>query len=391
MLGVPVDASPQHIRKAYRQLQKKYHPDIAGEEGHAMTVLLNEAYRSLMSDHERISQNVSSGINGQFTGSAYSSWNGPDRPQALFVDEVTCIGCRECVFHASNTFHMDEALGCARVKVQYGDDEAKIKVSVDSCPVNCIHWVDREDLAILEFLARPHPRASNGIFGGGWERPSNVFMAANTYKRKLKEKQSAKTDPRVTEETIDQRKARVYADLRIKMGSLWWLWSWMKQFTGIDSSSTKEEKSDHDQNNPRLWETLFSRSSTSELAAFPVDSSNVRKTVGLIKEWANTFASSSEVPLPMPFRVELLENGVQLGFIDGNIECVGSLVVTVEQLGQLPTLSNTGETTHQLPNWFVYVRRQDTTTMHSLPGEGRIVKDLRKHLLGRTALIQHTI
>lgn len=37
-------------------------------------------------------------------------------------------GCRECVHNASNTFMMDEALGCARVKVQYGDDDTKIEV-----------------------------------------------------------------------------------------------------------------------------------------------------------------------------------------------------------------------------------------------------------------------
>ena len=30
--------------------------------------------------------------------------------------------------HACNTFVMDEALACARVKVQYGDDEQKIEV-----------------------------------------------------------------------------------------------------------------------------------------------------------------------------------------------------------------------------------------------------------------------
>lgn len=32
VLGVPVGATPQDIRKAYRKLQKKYHPDIAGEK-----------------------------------------------------------------------------------------------------------------------------------------------------------------------------------------------------------------------------------------------------------------------------------------------------------------------------------------------------------------------
>jgi DnaJ-domain-containing protein 1 len=32
LLGVPVEASSGEIRQAYRNLQKKYHPDIAGKE-----------------------------------------------------------------------------------------------------------------------------------------------------------------------------------------------------------------------------------------------------------------------------------------------------------------------------------------------------------------------
>jgi len=32
VLGVPVSASPEVIRKAYRQLQKIHHPDVAGSE-----------------------------------------------------------------------------------------------------------------------------------------------------------------------------------------------------------------------------------------------------------------------------------------------------------------------------------------------------------------------
>lgn len=48
------------------------------------------------------------------------------------------VGCRECVHHASNTFAIDEALGCARVKVQYGDDETEIQVSATQAQ----HWLE---------------------------------------------------------------------------------------------------------------------------------------------------------------------------------------------------------------------------------------------------------
>ena len=61
-----------------------------------------------------------------------------------------------------------------------------MQVSVDSCPVNCIHWVDREELAVLEFLIQPQPKEGYGVFGGGWERPANVFMAAKAFNKQLK-------------------------------------------------------------------------------------------------------------------------------------------------------------------------------------------------------------
>ena len=47
----------------------------------------------------------------------------------MFNFPHTLAGCRECVHHASNTFFMDEAIGCARVKVQFGDDDQKIEAN----------------------------------------------------------------------------------------------------------------------------------------------------------------------------------------------------------------------------------------------------------------------
>ncbi|RYR54628.1 hypothetical protein Ahy_A06g029935 [Arachis hypogaea] len=133
LLGVSADSNAQEIREAYRKLQKQHHPDIVGQKGHKYTLLLNEAYEVLMKDDlrrkydESINQmRIRLGENNTPLGN--STWKGPLRPQALFVDENACIGCRECVYHASNTFIMDEARGCARVKVQYGDTDQNIEL-----------------------------------------------------------------------------------------------------------------------------------------------------------------------------------------------------------------------------------------------------------------------
>jgi hypothetical protein len=47
--------------------------------------------------------------------------------------------------------------------------------------------VDREELAVLEFLIQPQPKEAYGVFGGGWERPANVFMAAKSFSKQLKQ------------------------------------------------------------------------------------------------------------------------------------------------------------------------------------------------------------
>lgn len=240
MLGVSVEANGQEIKEAYRKLQKKYHPDIAGQKGHKHTLLLNEAYKVLMREDLRKDYDASIGQmrfhfgTNATAGFGCSSWKGPLRPEALFVDENACIGCRECVHHASNTFIMDEATGCARVKVQYGDSDQNIEVSVDSCPVNCIHWVDREELPVLEFLIQPQPKKGYGVFGGGWERPANVFMAAKAFNKQLQQQAAGGTNPRTAqstanEETPAQAEARASASIKIKVERFSIIWNLFKQ------------------------------------------------------------------------------------------------------------------------------------------------------------------
>ncbi|KAK7339559.1 hypothetical protein VNO77_20233 [Canavalia gladiata] len=240
MLGVSVDSNAHEIKEAYRKLQKKYHPDIFGQKGHEYTLMLNKAYKVLMTEDLRRKYDESIGqmrlrFGENNTPLGYSTWKGPLRPQALFVDENACIGCRECVHHSSHTFTMDEALGCARVKVQYGDNDQNIEVSVESCPVNCIHWVETEELPVLEFLIQPQPKDEYGVFGGGWERPANVFTAAESFSKQLKSKAASGHDRSAggtAEESPAQAEARARASAKIKMESFLKIWNWMKETLG---------------------------------------------------------------------------------------------------------------------------------------------------------------
>ena len=72
------------------------------------------------------------------------------REKAIWVDEANCIGCQYCVHVANNTFIVDEDLGRARVIRQNGDTLETVQEAMDTCPVDCMHWVEFEDLERLD-------------------------------------------------------------------------------------------------------------------------------------------------------------------------------------------------------------------------------------------------
>jgi ferredoxin len=74
----------------------------------------------------------------------------PVAARFTYVDEHSCIGCTYCATTARSTFFLEEDHGRARVFDQAGDSEELIQEAIDSCPVNCIHYVSYEDLVILE-------------------------------------------------------------------------------------------------------------------------------------------------------------------------------------------------------------------------------------------------
>jgi ferredoxin len=76
------------------------------------------------------------------------------RQKAVWVDEAVCIGCRYCAHVAGNTFVVEEAWGRSRAIRQDGDSTETIQEAIDTCPVDCIHWVSYEDLPALEEQCR---------------------------------------------------------------------------------------------------------------------------------------------------------------------------------------------------------------------------------------------
>lgn len=104
------------------------------------------------------------------------------RTQMVYVDEHTCIGCTHCAMIAQSTFFMEPELGRARVFEQWGDDQETIEIAIETCPVDCIHYVPYEELEKLEVDRRGQSinnaaRLVNTSGGGGGIQP-NTFTGA---------------------------------------------------------------------------------------------------------------------------------------------------------------------------------------------------------------------
>ena len=97
---------------------------------------------NLAAFHEYIDSNDISGFEPVLGGEL--------REKAVWVDESACIGCQYCVHVATNTFFVDEDYGRARVIRQNGDNLEVVQEAMDTCPVDCMHWVDFEDLDRLD-------------------------------------------------------------------------------------------------------------------------------------------------------------------------------------------------------------------------------------------------
>jgi ferredoxin len=72
------------------------------------------------------------------------------RQKGAYVEENICIGCKHCAHTATNTFYIEPEHGRARVFNQNGDSQELIEEAIDTCPVNCISWVNYTKLKQLE-------------------------------------------------------------------------------------------------------------------------------------------------------------------------------------------------------------------------------------------------
>lgn len=62
-------------------------------------------------------------------------------PQTPYVDQSICTGCELCEQLCPEVFRMNDE-GVSEVYDPHGASEDKIQDAIDSCPVQCISWID---------------------------------------------------------------------------------------------------------------------------------------------------------------------------------------------------------------------------------------------------------
>lgn len=256
LLGVEEGDSLEEIKASYRRLAKCCHPDIAGEDGHNMCVMLNEAYETLMdplrkSDYDERRALYIHDEDAGYTGAPLSKWCGPghamskcgigNEEKAVFVDEGTCIGCTNCVHTASATFRLEKDHGRARVFAQWVNTEDKIQEAIDTCPVNCIHWVDKDQLPALEYcMQNKVSRVNVGVMMAGQGSTEDVFGIAETFVRKRAELTKERKKAQYYSKAQERARAEAAEEIRKRMSRFQKASDWFDGLFGTMRTSFKE-------------------------------------------------------------------------------------------------------------------------------------------------------
>lgn len=252
VLGIDDNASASEIKSAYRALAKVCHPDISGDEqGHSMCILLNEAYTILSDPAQRLEYNKAldealEDQNDGYSGNLLSKWcanlrmgknTDLNETRAVFVDEISCIGCKQCIWTAPATFRIEQEYGRSRVFAQWLDTEDDIEAAMLACPVSCIHWVEKEDLPALEYVTQHKaPRVNVGVMMAGQGGVATDIWAATGKFLKDREERRRERE-RAQRMSKAQAAARAAAAEAIKTRQTGWFSSFADRIGLSDAAS----------------------------------------------------------------------------------------------------------------------------------------------------------
>ncbi|KAK9093012.1 hypothetical protein Syun_027923 [Stephania yunnanensis] len=178
VLGLFPDAAPEQIKKAYYNCMKACHPDLSGNdpETNNFCMFINEVYAVLSDPVQRM---VYDEIQGYALTAINPFLDDSSPKDHVFVDEFSCIGCKNCTNVAPDVFGIEEDFGRARVCNQAGKPDL-VQQAIDSCPVDCIHWISASQLSLLEAEMRRVERVNVALMLSGMGASSDVFRMASS-------------------------------------------------------------------------------------------------------------------------------------------------------------------------------------------------------------------
>lgn len=178
VLGLLPDATPEQIKKAYYNCMKSCHPDLSGNDAETnnFCMFINEVYAVLSDPLQRM---VYDDIHGYSVTATNPFLDDSSPKDHAFVDEFSCIGCKNCASVAPKVFEIEEDFGRARVCCQSGNPEL-VQQAIESCPVDCIHWTSAAQLSLLEDEMRRVERVNVALMLAGMGASSDVFRMASS-------------------------------------------------------------------------------------------------------------------------------------------------------------------------------------------------------------------
>uniref|UniRef100_A0A383W798 J domain-containing protein n=1 Tax=Tetradesmus obliquus TaxID=3088 RepID=A0A383W798_TETOB len=210
ILGLHPAADLKSIKSAYYSMMRLYHPDQHGTSSGSSTdgdatdsidtnefcALLNEIYTTLSNPEAREMYDAIAG----FSANALNPFMDTSYPaDQVFVDEVSCIGCGKCVRSCPSAFLVEESK-YGRARVIPGADvlalEEDVQVAIETCPVDCIHWVSSPQLSLLEATLASMTRVDAFIMMRQQRSPGNVFEEANRAWQKRQSRMAALREQR---------------------------------------------------------------------------------------------------------------------------------------------------------------------------------------------------
>ncbi|CAI9280003.1 unnamed protein product [Lactuca saligna] len=208
VLGLLPDATPEQIKKAYYNCMKSCHPDLSGNNPDTTNfcIFINEIYEVLSDPAQRM---VYDEIHGYALTARNPFFDDSSPKDHVFVDEFSCIGCKNCANVCSDVFMIEEDFGRARVCNQQGSTDL-VQQAIDSCPVDCIHWTSAAQVSLLEDEMRRVERVNVALMLAGMGSSADVFRMASSRWEKRQNKVLEQARVRMTKSKDSNDKSDPY-------------------------------------------------------------------------------------------------------------------------------------------------------------------------------------